>query len=658
MKKSLMFLALLLSCSILVCSCNTEMDPTSFNNLSSSAESGNSEQISSIGADDSSLSDLSETDISDGSSDSMSQSENISTVISNSNVSTASGNIDYSGDSYKYIDLGAMQMKAFPSDNLYDWGFSTIKDGDIYKMWWVRPSLYDSIWYAESKDLKNWYNEKRVLTISSPIVKDYEWLKWMVARPSVLKVNGTYYMYFEGPATNEIENGSNVETDNNVFLATSKDGFNWSFYPSNDNPQPIVKEPEELMRKRYYGVGQPSAFYKDGTFYLYYCYVLNGVNQLMVATSKDGINYGDPAKHINLGMINGAGVKYNAVTNKYLMIYNYKADSSEYGNYYIMESDNPLKWPYKTLKEASKSNMEVTSNPGFQYAFPDFVTNAQGHITTESIYITYMQGKISKTSDWRAEYRTWDGHISAINPIEFAKKDIVLPNGKISNSTNLNVYKDTPVVLSKQVSSANYTSASPKIDGNKDTIYDSSPEILIKRAIYDWGSNLTSTNGKARVLWDESNLYVYVDVRDTKISYGYRGSLSDMWRRDSVDIVIDVPNDHSTSPSLWGPKQYLLSVCANGEFMVKAANDVEITDEFEGIQKAVKIISGGYTVEIKLPWHNLVKSQIVRNKVIGFDIQINDDMGANNREAMVVWNDFSGNAFRYTDVLGDLKLVR
>jgi beta-xylosidase len=127
-------------------------------------------------------------------------------------------------------------------------------------------------------------NEQRVLNVT----KNTEWIKMHVARPTVVKANGKYFMYFETPAT--LDNGR--EYDNNVLLATSTDGINFNYYPNNENPQPIIKQPASSMKKGVYGVGQPSAFYKDGTFYLYYTDAVSG-DGFKVATSKDGINFGD-----------------------------------------------------------------------------------------------------------------------------------------------------------------------------------------------------------------------------------------------------------------------------------------------------------------------------------------------------------------------------
>jgi endo-1,4-beta-xylanase len=240
----------------------------------------------------------------------------------------------------------------------------------------------------------------------------------------------------------------------------------------------------------------------------------------------------------------------------------------------------------------------------------------------------------------------------------YTNKPIVLPNQKVTSSSNLLLYKDNTIKLTKQSSSAKFTNTSPKIDGNIDSMWNSASELKIQRQVSNWGLVPTATNGTAKLLWDNNFLYALIQVKDLKISYSYKGGLGDMWRRDSVDVFVDVPNDHKTIPSLWTPKQYLMSVCVNGEFLVKGSQDVDITDDFTGIQKSVKMVSGGYIVEIKLPWHPLVKGLVSDNRVIGVDMQINDDKGSGDRDSMVVWNDRTGNAFRWSDVLGDIKLIK
>ncbi len=66
----------------------------------------------------------------------------------------------------------------------------------------------------------------------------------------------------------------------------------------------------------------------------------------------------------------------------------------------------------------------------------------------------------------------------------------------------------------------------------------------------------------------------------------------------------------------------------------------------------------GYAVEFRIEWYEWVKDLIAENYVIGMDFQINDDMGMGDREAMIVWSDHTGNAFRYYDRFGDVVLKK
>ena len=68
-------------------------------------------------------------------------------------------------DQYTYQSLGTMELEEYPIDGVYDQAFNCIKVGDTYKMWWGRACPYDTIWYAESKDMKHWYNAQCVIDL-------------------------------------------------------------------------------------------------------------------------------------------------------------------------------------------------------------------------------------------------------------------------------------------------------------------------------------------------------------------------------------------------------------------------------------------------------------------------------------------------------------
>lgn len=75
--------------------------------------------------------------------------------------------------------------------------------------------------------------------------------------PSVLLVNGTYYLYYTGTG----DPGGN---DNAIGLAVGSDGVHWT---RADNGAPIISASGDQAGHPY-GAGQPSAVYLDGWFYL------------------------------------------------------------------------------------------------------------------------------------------------------------------------------------------------------------------------------------------------------------------------------------------------------------------------------------------------------------------------------------------------------
>jgi hypothetical protein len=74
--------------------------------------------------------------------------------------------------------------------------------------------------------------------------------------PSVIRVNGIYYMYYTGAA-------GDSPFGNAIGLATSGDGVQWD-----RRPTPVVLPSMDVKRANTYGVGQPSVLRLDGWFYL------------------------------------------------------------------------------------------------------------------------------------------------------------------------------------------------------------------------------------------------------------------------------------------------------------------------------------------------------------------------------------------------------
>ena len=145
----------------------------------------------------------------------------------------------------------------------YDYAPTVMKAGGQYRMWWcsqlpaARPG--DQILYAESASA----NGPFAAPGGAPAIQVYGnspvgFDSLHTCDPSVIAVNGTYYLYYTG--TSDAAGAHNA-----IGLATSTDGVNWT--RANDS-QPIVTAAGDVIRKNGYGVGQPSVVFLNDWYYL------------------------------------------------------------------------------------------------------------------------------------------------------------------------------------------------------------------------------------------------------------------------------------------------------------------------------------------------------------------------------------------------------
>ena len=150
-------------------------------------------------------------------------------------------------------------------------------------------------------------------------------------------------------------------------------------------------------------------------------------------------------------------------------------------------------------------------------------------------------------------------------------------------------------------------------------------------------ANNTVTYG---VLWDNTNLYIGARVLDATLN----SDSSDPWENDAIEIFIDANNNK------------LGSYDGSDNQFIKAYNSTTLFAKVgvSGAQHAWAAITGGYSVEISIPWSQLGITPSA-GTTIGFDIANDDDDNGGTRDAQAVWNGTIDN-YANTSAFGSLVL--
>jgi chitodextrinase len=149
------------------------------------------------------------------------------------------------------------------------------------------------------------------------------------------------------------------------------------------------------------------------------------------------------------------------------------------------------------------------------------------------------------------------------------------------------------------------------------------------------------TDGSGKVLWDDTNLYVLVRVKDPVLNSSH-GSAHE---QDSVEIFVDETNSKAASYGT-GMGQYRINY-----LNAKTFNPSSISTGFESF---AKVVDGGYYIETKIPFN----TEVPRNDhVIGFDLQINDAGATSSRQDVIMWHDETGQSWSNGSKWGVVTLV-
>lgn len=180
------------------------------------------------------------------------------------------------------------------------------------------------------------------------------------------------------------------------------------------------------------------------------------------------------------------------------------------------------------------------------------------------------------------------------------------------------------------------TKGTPVIDGEVDDAWNDVEEIELSVK-----NGNPKASAKAKLLWDDKNLYVLVNVKDENLD-----ATSDAaHEKDSVEVFID-ENNHKSDSYEEDDKQYRVNYLNEATFNGSKCKE-------DNIKHAAKETEDGYLVEAAYAWTDITP-EVGTN--IGLDLQINDAAGGS-RIGTASWFDETGNGWSSPNVFGEATLV-
>jgi GH35 family endo-1,4-beta-xylanase/peptidoglycan/xylan/chitin deacetylase (PgdA/CDA1 family) len=171
-----------------------------------------------------------------------------------------------------------------------------------------------------------------------------------------------------------------------------------------------------------------------------------------------------------------------------------------------------------------------------------------------------------------------------------------------------------------------------------DPLWDTAPALPVDQNLMAW----QGASGTAKVLWDEKNLYVLVQVQNAEINKASPNA----YEQDSVEVFLDEDNQKTA-----------FFRNDDGQYRVNFANERTLNPPSagRGFDSVAAVQGKSYTVQMKIPFKTIVPA---KDTLIGFDVQINGASAQGIRQSVAVWNDTTGNSFQDTSGYGVLKLIK
>lgn len=213
-------------------------------------------------------------------------------------------------------------------------------------------------------------------------------------------------------------------------------------------------------------------------------------------------------------------------------------------------------------------------------------------------------------------------------------------DGSANMSVSSNVVTFTTALVDATIKQ---TDAAPQIDGIKEALWNGNVYNVANLTL-GAVSNQSDLSGTWTALWDATNLYIFVRVKDDAITVD---SGTSWWDDDRVEVFIDAAFSRTNT---YGARQYQYYI-RPGENNLK---EVKL-NAIANTQVAYAAVAGGYNIEMRIPFATLGITPLINAK-IGLDLQIGDDDNGGAIDAKLAWFATDDNSWQNPSLLGVAKL--
>ncbi|CAM4217749.1 hypothetical protein PAEN110709_02030 [Paenibacillus endophyticus] len=199
-------------------------------------------------------------------------------------------------------------------------------------------------------------------------------------------------------------------------------------------------------------------------------------------------------------------------------------------------------------------------------------------------------------------------------------------------------------VFAANPANASYTPTEIVVDGSLDTAWNGKVTESIAKVSLGTVAGSSDLSGSFGVMWDSSYVYVMADITDDVVQND-SSTISD---DDGIDLYFDMNHNHSAT---YGADDFMYQFGYGETAIVEHKHNATA-----GITVASALRTGGYRIEVKIPWSTLGKTPS-SSMTFGFDLMINDDDTGGTRDSQMAWSDGTANAYQSPSLFGDASLT-